>query len=133
MSELALAKRLADSNDDTDKEVQRWRFVVRRAGAKPTAEPNRENIKRIAEVFGADIKTLGRPMRRKTDSEDRLQSVEGDVVQLREAVNEGLTTQELILGRLKALEAAVRSLGGVLESPAVGDRTAPQRSQRTAG
>ena len=61
-TELGLAKRLAGSDKDADPEVQRWRFIVRRAAEG--SEPNAKNARRISEVLDRDVeKPQGRQVR----------------------------------------------------------------------
>jgi hypothetical protein len=107
-SELGLAKRLADNTSDTDPEVKRWRYVVRRARAG--GEPSRENVKRIAETFGADPAhldqrsgALPRPWRQEVDR--RLEAAEATERNHTVAIGALLETVYL-------LHAQVRALGG---------------------
>lgn len=117
-SQLALAKRLAGSDDDTSNDVKRWRFVVRRAAKG--AEPQAENMARIAELFEVPVTKLERPDRaaRRASLEQHLESLAADSAEI-------LENQ---VAQMALLQEIRESLG---LQPATG-RTVPKRTRRRA-
>jgi chemotaxis regulatin CheY-phosphate phosphatase CheZ len=127
-SELGLAKRLAGSTSDADDEVKRWRYVVRRARAG--AEPQEENVRRIAAVFSVDPAQLerpARPLRRKL--EDRLRALQAEVDGLTLAQREAQRAHDLLLERVEDLERRIVAGGGSAQehTAELATRRAPTR------
>lgn len=95
-SELGLAKRMVGSDKDADPEVQRWRFIIRRAAEG--SEPNAKNARRISEVLDQKVET---PRRRV-----RPEGVEAVLVSLREGQTEALEGQD----ELRVLLVEIREM-----------------------
>ena len=133
-SQLAIAKRLAGSDDDADSDVRRWRFVVMRAARG--GEPAAENRPRIAEVYGVPLTKLERPKKpgRATASDlaVRLEEHEVKIAGVLETQRQGLGTQNAILAELKVLGAALEQLRRDVDSLQQAVRTSPTRSQQTS-
>ena len=91
-SMLGLAKLLAGSTDETNASVRSWYYVVRRA--RDGAEPEKEKVKRIEDVFDKRLEPPRREHRL-----DRLEAVEKATAENRRAIR-------AMVRRLDALEAA---------------------------
>lgn len=124
-SQLALAKRLAGTDDDQDSDVKRWRYVVMRAARG--AEPQEDKWPRIAETLG--VKKLERPKRAgRLSLEDRLELLSA---QLRANQEAGLANQKSTLETQQDLLAELRSLREAVESLSAAVQTPPTRSRRS--
>ena len=81
-SELGLAKRLAGSKKDSDPEVRRWRYVVRRA--RKGSEPDDGNVTRIVELLADHDETIERRARGQHQL-DRLEALAVEVRRLEDS------------------------------------------------
>ena len=134
VSQFAIAKKLAASNDENDANVKRWRFVVMRAARG--AEPAPENRPRIAEVYGVPLTKLERPKKpglgSPSDLADRLEEHEAKIAGVLETQRNGLRTQNEILDELKALDDALKQLRKDVGSLQQAVRSAPTQSQESS-
>lgn len=122
VSEYRLARELADGDAD-QKEVERWRFVVRRAASGSEPSPGRR--RRIADYFG---KRLDEP-KRQVKKTGRPGEREGEVADLMEATRALVRVVTELCGAVEAMGAAL-PLDAIEELSRAGLRIQPGVQRR---